>query len=120
MTGNDDVDGGIHDTLDERQPVVFAAQRRRKLEERPVRADIVFIQHEMIDRNPARDRQALLLGAADHVERLAAGDLRRVIARPGKLDEPQVAFEHDDFGGCRYSGQAQSRRHLACVHHSRR
>ena len=47
----------------------------------------------------------------------AAGrDMGDVLARAGDLDQPQIALDHDDFGGGRDAGEAEPGRDLALVH----
>ena len=78
---------------DHRQPVVLGAERRRQLEEGAVGADVVLVQRQVVDRDAAGDGQPGCLGAADDVERLGAGDLRRVVAAAGQRREADVALE---------------------------
>ncbi len=52
----------LGERFDERAAIVFMPQRRRELQKRPVIADVVFVQREMIDRGAAGDRQARGLG----------------------------------------------------------
>ena len=58
------------------------------------------------------------LRGADDVERGAAGDLARVIAAAGKLDQADVALEHDGLGGRRDAAKPEPGRDLALVHHA--
>ena len=55
----------------QRHAVLFGAQRRRDLEEGAVVADVGFVEGQMIDRGAAGERQALILGAADNLQRIA-------------------------------------------------
>ena len=72
----------------------------------------------MIDRGRRRHRQALILGALEHVERFPAGDRGGVIAAAGQRDEAQVALQHDGFGRFRNAVQAEPRRQFAVIHHA--
>ena len=81
-------------------------------------ADVDLVQRQMIDRGRGGDRQARVLGAAQHLERLRAGDRGGVIAAAGQRDEPHVALQHDGLGDLRHADQAEPRGELALVHHA--
>ena len=103
---------------DQNLAVVFGAQRRRHLEEGAVGADVVFVERDVIDRGRGGDAEAGVLGAAQHLKRLRAGDRGGVIAPAGQRDEAQVALEHDGFGGFGNAKQAEPRGEFAFVHHA--
>ena len=67
---------------DQSVAIVLAAQRRRQLEEGAVGADVVLVEHQMIDRDAARYRKAAGLGGAHDLERGGGGHRGGVIARP--------------------------------------
>ena len=82
----------------QRLAIVLGAQRRRQLAEGAVGADVVLIQREVVDRGRGRYRQARVLGAPQHVERIRAGQRGGVIAPLRQRDEAQVAFQHNGLG----------------------
>ena len=69
MVGDDDVDQPFAERANERLALVLMAQRRSQLQEGAIVADVVLVQRQMIDRGPAGDGQALVLGAAQRVQR---------------------------------------------------
>ena len=71
----------------------------------------------MIDRHAAGDGKASCLGGTHDIERGAAGDLTGVVAPAGKLDEADVALEHDGLGHGGHAAKPEPGRDLALVHH---
>ena len=118
MIGHDDVDEPGRQTGDESPAFVFPAQRRREFQERPVIADVVFVECQMIDRGGAGDGQAIGLCLCDNVQGERRRDKRGVVARAGQVHEPDVAIEHDRLRLARDSRKAKARGEFAFVHHS--
>ena len=116
VTGDDDINRAVGNAADQRQPVFFAAQRRRQLGEGAVVFDIVLVEHEMRRRNAAGDFQAAGFGGAHRVNAFGRRNLRDVVAAAGQFDQPQVAVDHRRFRRCRNAGQAEPRRQLALMH----
>ena len=81
-------------------------------------ADIVLVEHEVVHRDPAGHRQSVLLGPADDLHRIGAGDHGGVVAGTGQPDEADVALQRH---GLRLAGdahQAEPRGELTLVHHA--
>ena len=64
----------------------------------------------MIDRDAARDGQALGLGTPDGVEALGAANGGSVIATAGHLDEAEITIDDDGFGKLVHTAQAKAGR----------
>ncbi len=62
------------------------------LENVPVRADVDFVQREMVDRRRRPDIEPLISGAAQHLKRFSASDRRGVVKAYGQRDQANVAY----------------------------
>ena len=107
VIGHDDIEQARRQSLDEGEPILFVAQRRRDFQKRPIIADVVLVERQMIDRGAAGHRQARRLGPCHDRQREACRNERRVIARADEIDEAHVAVEHDRFGFARNAGQGR-------------
>ena len=80
VIGHDDIDQPRAERGDQRRAVLLGAQRRLELEEGAVRPDVDLVEREMVDGGGGGDVQAFVPGAAQDLERLVAGEGRRVVA----------------------------------------
>ena len=87
VVGDDDVDQAVSERLDQRQPLVLAAQRRVEFQEGAIVADVDLVEREMVDRDAAGDGEPRLPRARHRVERKRVGDEHGVIARPRQRGE---------------------------------
>ena len=67
-------------------------------------------------RRLGRDRQALLLGPPDQVDRTGGGEVEEVDRRAGQAHQRDVAGDHDLLGGGRHARDAQPARPAPLVH----
>ncbi len=116
MARHDDIDVACRQPAHHGDPILLRAQGRAHLEERPVGADVILVEREVIDRHPTGDGQLALLGLPDHLQALSAAQGGGVIAPAGNLDQPYIALHDDGFGSLVHARQTDAGCHLARVH----
>ena len=70
----------------------------------------------MVGGNLGSDTDALLLGAADKLNRALGADMGDMQSGSGQLGESQVTGDHDFLSGGRYTAQSQPGGEYAFVH----
>ena len=110
VVGNNHIDQPRCDAANHGQSVLLVPQRRRELQKGSIRAYIIFVQRQTIDRHPAGHRQSVMLGPLDNRQRCRTRNHRRVIACPSQPNEIDIPLEHDRFGYQRNTRQTESAR----------
>ena len=113
-----EVDGAIGEAGAKCRAVARGAKRRNEPRVRREPADVDVGQVEVMNRDVARDRQALALGGANQRHALRARQAAQVNPDAGLADERQDGRQRDRLGEARDAGEPQAGGDLAVMRDS--